>query len=66
MNVVSIKVPPLRDRVDEILPLTNKFVNNFNKMYGQDKKLTYELIRELEDYSWTGNIRELKNVVENI
>ena len=66
LNVVSLKVPPLRERVDEILPLATKFTNSFNKLYGQNKKLTYDLVQELEDYQWPGNIRELKNVIENM
>lgn len=66
LNVVSLRVPPLRERTDEIVPLATKFVNKFNKMYGQEKKLTYDLVCELENYGWPGNIRELKNVVENM
>lgn len=66
LNVVSLRVPPLRERIDEIVPLATKFVNKFNKLYGQEKKLTYDLICELEAYNWPGNIRELKNVVENM
>lgn len=66
LNVVSLKVPPLRERVDEILPLATKFTNMFNKLYGQNKKLTYDLVQELEEYPWQGNIRELKNVIENM
>ncbi|MGN1414506.1 MAG: sigma-54 interaction domain-containing protein [Anaerovoracaceae bacterium] len=66
LNVVSLKVPPLRERKDEILPLATKFTNMFNKLYGQDKKLTYDLVQELEEYPWQGNIRELKNVIENM
>ena len=66
LNVVYFEIPPLRERPDEILPLTTKFVDKFNKIYGQHKKLTYELIRELENYSWPGNIRELKNTIEHM
>lgn len=66
LNVVSLKVPPLRERTDEIVPLATKFINQFNKLYGQEKKLTYDLVCELESYSWPGNIRELKNVMENM
>lgn len=66
LNVISLKVPPLRERVDEILPLATKFVNMFNKIYGQNKRITYDLVRKLEEYSWPGNIRELKNVIENM
>jgi len=66
LNVVSLRVPPLRERTDEIVPLATKFINQFNKLYGQEKKLTFDLVRELETYSWPGNIRELKNVMENM
>jgi len=66
LNVVSLRVPPLRERIDEIVPLATKFINKFNGLYGQHKKLTYDLIKELEKYNWPGNIRELKNVMENM
>ena len=66
LNVVSLRVPPLRERTDEIVPLATKFINKFNKLYGQEKKLTYDLVCELEAYNWPGNIRELKNVMENM
>lgn len=66
LNVVSLRVPPLRERIDEIVPLATKFINKFNKMYGLEKKLTYDLVCELEAYGWPGNIRELKNVMENM
>lgn len=66
LNVVSLKIPPLRERTEEIVPLATKFVNQFNVLYGQKKKLTYSLIKELERYEWPGNIRELKNVIENL
>ena len=35
LNVVSLKVPPLRERIDDILPIATKFTNSFNKLYGQ-------------------------------
>ncbi len=66
LNVVSLKIPPLRERIDEIMPLATKFLNEFNKLYGQEKKLTYDLLCALEAYNWPGNIRELKNVIENL
>ena len=66
LNVVSLRVPPLRERKDEILPLATKFINNFNHLYGQHKKLTFDLVQALENYHWSGNIRELKNVIENL
>ena len=66
LNVISVDLPPLKERKGEIAPMTLKFLRKFNKEYGQDKKITYEVIKEFESYSWPGNIRQLKNTVENM
>ncbi len=66
LNVIQIKVPPLRDRIEDIAPLALHFLQSFNVKYGQNKKLTYDVIKELEDYKWAGNIRQLKNMMENM
>lgn len=69
LNVVNIEIPPLRERVEDIGPLALRFMHRFNKQYnpdGREKKLTLEVIEELEHYGWPGNIRELKNVIENV
>lgn len=66
LNVVNIQIPPLRERKDEIALLCLKFVHHYNRQYGENKKLTYPVIEELSRYSWPGNIRELKNVIENM
>ncbi len=66
LNVVSIEIPPLRERTADIAPLALKFIHKFNRQYGQNKKFTYEVMKELESYSWPGSIRQLKNVIENM
>ena len=67
LNVVQIDVPPLRKRVDDIMPLASLFLNRYNKKYHQEKKLTYDLIKALEHYPWPGNVRQLrKNLMENM
>jgi PAS domain S-box-containing protein/TyrR family helix-turn-helix protein len=66
LNVIQIKVPPLRERIEDIAPLALHFLQLFNAKYGQSKKLTYDVIKELEDYQWVGNIRQLKNMIENM
>lgn len=66
LNVVRIEIPPLRERIEDIAPLVVKFLNRFNHRYEQNKKLTFEVLKEMESYHWPGNIRELKNVVENM
>jgi DNA-binding NtrC family response regulator len=67
LNVVSIRVPPLRERVDDIMPLTESFIGFYNQKYG--KKFTGvapEARTFLLDYPWPGNVRELRNMVERI
>ena len=66
LNVIKIKVPPLRERIDDIAPLALHFLQQYNAKYGQSKKLTYDVIKELEEYPWVGNIRQLKNMIENM
>ena len=66
LNVVQIDVPPLRKRTDDILPLSLLFLSRYNKKYGQEKRLTNDVVKALEHYSWPGNIRELKNIIENM
>jgi DNA-binding NtrC family response regulator len=48
------------------MPLASLFLNRYNKKYGQEKMLTYDLIKALEKYSWQGNVRQLKNIMENM
>jgi DNA-binding NtrC family response regulator len=65
LNVVRIVVPPLRDRVEDILPLVEYFLGQFNLKFGKEFKGMSEDARQaLVDYRWPGNIRELKNMLE--
>lgn len=64
LNVVPIYVLPLRERKDEIKPLAEHFLEMFNKKYRLNKTLDAMLISALYDYSWPGNIRELRNLIE--
>jgi DNA-binding NtrC family response regulator len=67
LNVVRILVPPLRERVDDIMPLTEYFVSHFNRKYGKEfTMVSPEARRVLLDYSWPGNVRELRNALERI
>ena len=65
INVASIKLPSLRDRSDDILPLTKYFVQRYNEYF---HKGVQTVSRGVEDffvsYTWPGNVRELKNVIE--
>jgi len=66
LSVIGIEIPPLRERPKDIDMLTIRFLRHYNKLYGLDKKITYEVLKMLEEYPWPGNIRELKNVIENM
>lgn len=66
LNVVQINVPPLRKRIDDIMPLASLFLYRYNEKYNQEKKLTYDLVKALERYPWSGNVRQLKNTIENM
>jgi Nif-specific regulatory protein len=65
LNVVSIEMPPLRERKDDIVPLANSFIRRFS---GELKKkidgLDAEAQKLLMRYNWPGNIRELENAIE--
>ncbi|MCU7905971.1 MAG: sigma-54 dependent transcriptional regulator [Candidatus Thiodiazotropha sp. (ex Epidulcina cf. delphinae)] len=64
LNAFSIKVPPLRERRDDIPALAMHFLTNHNFSTRVNKTLSTATIRALIAYDWPGNIRELKNMVE--
>ncbi len=65
LRVIPIKIPPLRERKEDILPLAYYFLKKFAKIYGKGElKLTPEAEEELLNYTWPGNVRELENVIE--
>jgi transcriptional regulator with PAS, ATPase and Fis domain len=64
LNVVSIFIPPLRERPEDIPPLVNFFLYKYNKKYKKKKIITPQLINFLYSYNFLGNIRELSNFVE--
>jgi formate hydrogenlyase transcriptional activator len=65
MNVFPIRVPPLRDRVEDIPLLIWRFVGEFSKAFGKRiDAISPENMAALQRYPWPGNIRELRNIVE--
>jgi len=66
LNVVPIKIPPLRERKSDILPLAKHFLDKVNERYKMQKYFSYEVCKLFEDYNWPGNIRELANLVERL
>ena len=67
LNVIPIKVPSLRERLDDIPALVDNFLDLFATEYGQQKKeITEDAVKMLQKHSWPGNIRELKNLLERL
>jgi two-component system nitrogen regulation response regulator NtrX len=67
LSVILIHVPSLNDRKDDIPTLANYFVNEICQDYGMPvKAFSAEALKELQKINWTGNIRELRNVVERL
>jgi transcriptional regulator with PAS, ATPase and Fis domain len=67
VNVISITVPPLRDRREQILPLSQYYFDFYKKKYGRETPpFSSTTINALREYAWPGNIRELENVVKRI
>lgn len=67
LSVIVIQVPSLNDRRDDIPLLADHFLEQICEEYGMQKKsFTPEALKELQKINWTGNIRELRNVVERL
>ena len=66
VNVVEIRVPPLRERREEIPGLASWFLEKFNAQYGRQKQLSPETMTHLQQHPWSGNVRELENVVRRL
>ncbi|GKX49807.1 transcriptional regulator TyrR [Budvicia aquatica] len=64
LNVLTLNIPPLRERVQDIMPLTEQFITLFADQLGVPRpKLAPELTALLTQYGWPGNVRQLKNVL---
>ena len=67
LNVVPMRIPPLRDRRDDIPILTDHFLTLYaNDMHKFKPEMTPEAVKVLVDYEWPGNVRELQNFVQRI
>lgn len=66
INMLPIHIPPLRERKEDIVHLCHFFLEKFNKKYGKNMSFSNEVCDKLEAYSWPGNIRELKSLIERL
>ena len=64
LNVMPIKIPPLRERIEDIPDLADFIVKKISKQQGRKLKITEGAIRTLMNYDWPGNVRELENCLE--
>ena len=67
VNVIALNIPPLRERGDDILLLADYFIGKYNNEFGKEiKGFSPEAASLLLNYTWPGNIRELKNTIERL
>ena len=65
LNIIRIDIPPLRERLEDVLPLTHFFVSHYNQKFGCDiRGVTDEAGSILLAHRWPGNVRELRNAIE--
>jgi len=67
LNVIPLRIPPLRDRKEDIPLLVDRFIKDSALKEGEpEKQVTDEVLAILMNYNWPGNIRELKNIIERL
>lgn len=66
LNIIPIKIPPLRERQEDIVPLTYHFLTLIEQKYNIHRILDKDALKVLEDYEWPGNVRQLKNILERV
>jgi transcriptional regulator with PAS, ATPase and Fis domain len=65
LNVFPITLPPLRDRQEDIIPLTYFFLERYSRLTGKKvASVSAKCLEELKSYTWPGNIRELEHLIE--
>lgn len=64
LAVIPIRLPPLRERREDIIPLARHFLKIFCRKYAKDKEFSPQILQLMVQYLWPGNVRELRNFVE--
>lgn len=64
LAVIPIRLPPLRERREDIIPLAQHFLKLFCRKYAKDKEFSPQTLQLMIQYPWPGNVRELRNFVE--
>lgn len=66
LNVIPVKIPPIRERKEDIIPLIKYFLDFYNGKYNRDLVFSPAAFKIFYQYDWPGNIRELKNMIERL
>lgn len=66
LNVVPVKIPPLRERKEDLFDFIQLFLKRYNEKHGYRKNISQEAMKGLYSYSWPGNVRELANIIERL
>jgi len=67
LNAITIKIPPLRNRIEDVIPLCEHFLNRYAKELGVGTRtLSKEAKETITAYSWPGNVRELENIIKRM
>ncbi|WP_415931744.1 hypothetical protein [Zhenpiania hominis] len=64
--MIPIKLPPLRERKEDVFEFVQYFLKVYNRKHGYRKRLSPEAVHILCDYEWPGNVRELSNIMERL
>ena len=65
LNIFPVHIPPLRERREDILKISNYYLGKYNRIYKQKKHFSEKCIEQLQAYYFPGNVRELKNIIKN-
>lgn len=67
LDIIRLRIPPLRERVEDIVPLAEYFFGEYAHKYNrQNPEISPSSVKILQDYPWPGNVRELKNLAERV
>lgn len=66
LSVIPIRIPPLRERREDLVPMILHFLDQNNRRYNMAKKISPQVVDILAHYNWPGNVRELRNIIEHM
>lgn len=67
LNTITINIPPLRERIDDVVEIAHLFLYEFSNSYNRNiESISHNVMQKLMQYHWPGNIRELRNTIEHL